>query len=370
MQITVEPVLSRRQLKEFVRLPYRLYRSDRNWVPQLLVDDYKKLDRQKHPFFKHAEAEYFLARRDGKPVGRIVAIKDRLWEERYNEKTAYWGWFECENDPAVAKALFDEAFAWARKRGCTRIIGPMTPNANELVGTLVEGFDGPPCVMMAYNPPYHAGLIEGYGHRKWKDLFAWLVDSPDIPGRLAKIMPRVEKQGQFTIRKLNLKDFDNEIKRAGIVYNEFEQVNSIFTPMTKEEFEYMGKDMRAILDPDIIFFAEVDGRPVGMSLALPDGNVALAAAHGRMFPFGIIKMLLAKKKIHRVRVLSMGVVKEYRNRGIDLAFYYYSYKYGVPKGYWGAEMSWVEEDNVAMSNTALKLNGRRYRTYRVWEHAL
>ena len=143
MQITVEPVTSKRQVKEFVRLPYRLYADDPNWVPQLLADDYKKLDKSTHPFFQHAEAEFFLARRDGKPVGRIAAIHDRLWEERYEERCAYWGWYECENDPAAAKALFDAAFAWAKKRGCTRIIGPMTPNANELVGTLVDGFRRP-----------------------------------------------------------------------------------------------------------------------------------------------------------------------------------------------------------------------------------
>jgi GNAT superfamily N-acetyltransferase len=370
MPITVEPVHTKRQLREFVRLPYRLYARDPNWVPQLLMDDYKKLDRQKHPFFRHAEAEFYLARRDGKPVGRIAAILDSLWEERYHERVAYWGWFETENDPAVVTALFDAAHGWARKRGCARIIGPMTPNANELVGTLVEGFDGPPCVQMTYNPAYHAELLQGYGHRKWKDLFAWMLDSPDIPERLEKIMPRVEKNGKFTIRKINMKDFPSEVRRAASVYNEFEQVNSIFTPMTKEEFDYMANDMKMILDPDIVFFAEIDGKTVGMSLALPDANVMLKAARGRLFPFGLVKMLLAKKKIHRVRVLSMGVLKEHRNKGIDLAFYYYSYKYGVPKGYWGGEMSWVEEDNAAMNNTAAKLTGRRYRTYRVWEHAL
>jgi GNAT superfamily N-acetyltransferase len=370
MQITIEAVTSRSQVKEFVRLPYRLYAHDPNWVPQLLVDDYKKVDRQKHPFFQHAEVEFFLARRGGKPVGRIAAILDRLWEERYKERCAYWGWFESENDPAVAKALFDTVFDWAKKRGGTRIIGPMSPNANELVGTLVEGFDGPPCIMMTYNPSYHIGLIEANGSRKWKDLYAWLVDSPDIPQRLEKIMPRIEKNGKYTIRKLNLKDFDNEIKTAAIVYNEFEQVNSIFTPMTMDEFNYMGKDLKTVLDPDIVFFAEIDGKPVGMMLGVPDANVALKAAHGRMWPFGIIRMLVASKKIHRIRVLSMGVLKEHRNKGIDLAFYYYGYKYGVPKGYWGAEMSWVEEDNVAMNNTAAKLNGQRYRTYRVWERVL
>jgi len=370
MQVTVEIVSSKRQLREFVKLPYALYRHDPNWVPQFLVDDYKKLDRHSHPFYLHAEAEFFLARRDGHPAGRIGAIKDRLWEETYGEKAAYWGWFECEEDPDVARALFDAAFSWAKERGCTRIIGPMTPNANDLVGLLVEGFDGPPCIMMAYNPAYYSGLVEASGNRKWKDLYAWLIANREIPQRLAEIMPKVEKRGKFTIRKANMKDLDNEIKKFTELYNQFEKVNAIYTPFTKAEVDYMAKDLKMAIDPDIVFFAEIDGKAVGISFALPDFNVGLRAAYGRLYPFGIFKVLLAKRKIHKIRVLSMGVLKEHRNKGIDLAFYYYSYKYGVPKGYWSAEMSWVEEDNVAMSNTAAKLNGTRYRSYRVYERAL
>ncbi len=331
-------------------------------MPPLLVDDYRKLDRTRHPFFKHAAAELLLVRREGRPVGRIVAIHD--------ERAAYWGWFECENDVEVARALFDTARAWAKARGCTRIFGPMSPNANDLVGMLVKGFDGPPVIMMSHNPPWYDALVEAAGGRKWKDLVAWLLDSPEIPERLARIMPMVEKRGKFTLRKIDMKDFPAEVERARAVYNECEQVNAIFTPFTRDEFEELGKDPKVGIDPDIVFFAEVDGKTVGVSLALPDHNVGFRAAHGRLFPFGMFKMMLARRSIHLIRVLSMGVLKEYRNRGIDLAFYYYSYKYGVPKGYHGAEKSWVEEENVAMMNTAVKLGGKPYRTYRIYEQAL
>jgi GNAT superfamily N-acetyltransferase len=370
MAVTVERVGSKKQVKEFVKLPFSLYRGDPNWVPQLLADDLKKLDTARHPFWQHAAGEFYIARRDGAAVGRIGAIHDELWEKCYGERAAYWGWFECIDDQEAAQALFDAARSWARARGCTRIIGPMSPSANDLVGTLIEGFDGAPVLLMTYNPPYHDRLVQSCGNAPWKDLLAWLLDSPDIPERLAKIMPRIEAKGAFTIRKLNMKDFKNEIVRFGKMYNEFEKVNAIYTPMTAAEIEMLANDMKFALDPDIVFFAEVNGEVVGASLAVPDINVGLKAARGRLFPFGLLKILAAKKRIHLVRVMSMGVLKEFRNRGIDLAFYYYSYKYGVPKGYVAAEMSWVEADNAAMTNTAIKLGGKAYRKYRVYETPL
>jgi GNAT superfamily N-acetyltransferase len=370
MPVSVEQVSTRKQLRDFVKFPYTLYKNDKNWVPQLLSDDYKKLDRKKHPFFQHAEAEFFLARRDGKVAGRIASIHDTIWEQTHGDKSAYWGWFECVDDQEVSKALFDAAFAWARTRGCTRIIGPMTPNANDFIGTQIHGFDGSPRIMMTYNPEYYDKLIQGYGNTKWKDLVAWLMDNPEIPERLAKIMPRVEAKGGFTIRTLNMKEYRKEIDRFNVLYNQFEQINAVFTPMTPAEIELMANDLKMAVDPDLIFFAEVDGKPVGVSLTMPDFNVGFKAARGHLLPFGIFHLLTAKKKAHLVRTLSMGVLKDYRNRGIDLAFYYYSYKNGVPKGYLAAEMSWVEEDNAAMTNTALKLGGKAYRKYRVYEHAL
>ncbi|HVO40499.1 MAG TPA: GNAT family N-acetyltransferase [Spirochaetia bacterium] len=369
MAVTVEKVVTKRQTREFIKFPYALYRNDKNWVPPLLMDDYRKVNRKKHPFYQHAEAEFFLARRDGVAAGRIAAIHDSIWEKTHHEKAAYWGWFECVDDPEVARALFDAAFDWGRKRGCTRIIGPMSPNANDYIGCQIEGFEGSPVLLMTYNPPYYDRLIQGYGNRKWKDLVAWLV-SADLPDRLARIMPRVEARSGFTLRNPNMKEFKKEIERFNELYNQFEQVNAVFTPMTAAELDVMAKDLKIAVDPDLIFFAEVDGKPVGVSLSLPDFNVAFKAAHGRLFPFGIFHLLTAKKKTKFLRTISMGVLKDHRNRGIDLAFYYHTFVNGARKGYKAGEMSWVEEDNVNMTNTAVKIGAKPYRKYRVYEHVL
>lgn len=370
MAVTVEKVVTKKQTREFIKFPYALYKNDKNWVPPLIMDDYRKVNRKKHPFYQHAEAEFFLARRDGTVAGRIAAVHDSIWEQTHKEKAAYWGWFECVDDPEVAKSLFDASFDWARKRGCIRIIGPMSPNANDYIGCQIEGFEGSPVLLMTYNPAYYDNLIQGYGNRKWKDLVAWLMDNPEVPERLAKIMPRVESKGGFTLRTVNMRDFKGEIKRFNELYNQFEQVNAVFTPMTPAELELMANDLKIAIDPSLVFFAEVDGKPVGVSLSLPDFNVAFKAAHGHLFPFGIFHLLTAKKRTKLIRTISMGVLKDHRNRGIDLSFYYHTFVNGKRKGYQGAEMSWVEEDNVNMTNTAMKIGGKAYRKYRVYEHAL
>jgi GNAT superfamily N-acetyltransferase len=370
MSVTIERIGLSKPTREFIELPYALYGSDQHWVPPLRMDERLKLDSSRHPFWSHAERELFIARHEGRAVGRIVAIHDRFWEETHGEKAAYWGWFECADDREAAAALFDAAADWARGHGCVRLIGPMSPNPSDLVGTLVDGFDGAPVIMMPYNPPYHDELITACGNRKWKDLIAWLLDSPEMPQRLERIMPRIMAKGGFKIRPINLKDYDNEVNRFAELYNHFEQVNTIYTPMSPPEVIQLAKDLKPAIDPDIVFFVEVEGKLVGALLALPDMNVALKAAHGSLFPFGIFRLLAARKNIHLIRVLSMGVHKDYRNRGIDLAMYYYSYKFGVPKGYFGAEMSWVEEENVSMTNTAKKLGGKPYRRYRMYERLL
>jgi hypothetical protein len=377
MPVSVEKTGTHKPPREFIDLPYDLYRDDPNWVAPLRMDEKAKLDDEKHPFWGHAERELFLARRGeggkgdgGRVVGRIVAIVDRLWEETHGEKAAYWGWFECANDAEAAGALFDAAADWARERGCVRLIGPMSPSPSDLIGLQITGFEGSPVIMMPYNPPYYDLLVSGAGNAKWKDLVAWLLASPEIPERLERIMPRIEAKGGFTLRKLDMKRYDEEVQTFAELYNHFEQVNSIYTPMTPPEVVQLAKDLKPAIDPDIVFFVEVDGKPVAASLGVPDLNVGLKEARGRLLPFGIFKILAAKKRIHLIRVLSMGVHQDYRNRGIDLAMYYYSYKFGVPKGYFGAEMSWVEEDNAAMANTAIKLGGAPYRKYRMYERAL
>jgi GNAT superfamily N-acetyltransferase len=370
MSLTIETIGSRKPSRAFIDLPYALYGNDPNWVPALRMDEKTKLDSSKHPFWGHAERELFMAYRDGRAVGRIGAIHDRLWEETHGEKAAYWGWFECADDREAAAALFEAAANWARTKGCTRLIGPMSPSPSDIVGTQITGFEGSPVIMMPYNPPYHDALISSCGNSKWKDLAAWLLDSPDIPERLARIMPRIEAKGGFSLRPIDMKDYDNEVARFAELYNHFERVNSIYTPMTPPEVVQLAKDLKMAIDPDITLFVEVEGKLVGAAFSLPDMNVSLKAAHGRLFPFGLFRLLAARKNIHLIRVLSMGVHEDYRNRGIDLAMYYHLYKRGVPKGYFGAEMSWVEEDNVSMTNTAIKIGGKPYRKYRMYERPL
>lgn len=371
MSISVERSDSAKASREFIELPYTVYRRDPNWVAPLRIDEKTKLDTRRHPFWKHAERSIFLARDEqGRAIGRIVAIRDDLWEKTHGERVASWGWFECDYNLDAARALFGAVAEWAREKHCVRLIGPMNPSANDVVGTLIEGFDGPPVIMMAYNPSYYDMLISSSGNTKWKDLIAWLLDSPDIPERLERIIPRIEERGHFSLRTIDMRHYDDEVKRFVELYNHFEQVNSIYTPMTDDEVMLLAKDLKAAIDPDIVFFVEIDGKLVGASFALPDMNIALREARGRLLPFGIFKILAAKKNIHLIRVLSMGVHRDYRNRGIDLAMYYYSYKRGVPKGYFGAEMSWVEEDNIPMTNSAVKLGGKPYRRYRIYEMKL
>jgi hypothetical protein len=381
MPVTVRKIDGHKSPRAFVELPYALYAKDSNWVPPLRMDERNKLDDSKHPFWGHAERAMFLAYRDGsrgdgsrgdegRPIGRIVAIDDRLWESTHGERAAYWGWFECANDKEAAAALFEAAAAWAKERGCTRLIGPMSPNPSDLIGLQISGFEGSPVVMMPYNPPYYDEIVSAAGNRRWKDLVAWLLDSPDMPERLARIMPRIEAKGGFTLAPINMKDYDAEVRRFAELYNHFERVNSIYTPMTPPEVIQLAKDLKPAIDPDITLFVKVGDELVGAAFALPDMNVALKAAYGRLLPFGIFRLLSARKRIHLIRVLSMGVHEGYRNRGIDLAMYYHLYKRGVPKGYFGAEMSWVEEDNVSMTNTALKLGGKAYRKYRMYERPL
>lgn len=370
MSIAIRTVTGRADMRRFIKLPYRLYRDDPNWVPPLLMDDYKKLDPKRHPFWQHARRELYLALRDGRPVGRMAVLEDDLWFQTHDEHAATWGWFECEKDPEAAAALFDAARSWARGRGCTRLIGPMSPNANDLVGTQIRGFDGPPVILMAYNPPYYDGLVSACGNTKWVDLIAWLLESNDLPARLERLMPTVEKRGKFTIRTVNMKKLESEVRIAREVFNEFEKVNRIYTPMTEPEFQLLVRDLRMAIDPDIVFFAEADGKVVGVSMGLPDFNVPFRAARGRLFPFGLIRLLLARKRIALARVISLGIIEGYRNRGIDVAFFYHSFKVAARKGYNGGEMSWVEEDNLPMTNAAIRYGGKPYRAYRIYEQKL
>ena len=281
--------------------------------------------------------------------------------------------FECINDKAVAQELFTAAAGYLKNKGMKIMRGPMNFSTNETCGLLVEGFDSPPMFMMTYNPSYYMRLFDDTGLIKSKDLFAWYVDDTlVIPNKMIRVAERVKSHLRITVRRANMKHLDTEIKIIQEVYNKAWSNNWGFVPMTDEEFEYMAKDMKKIVDPSLLLIAEVQSKPAGFSLALPNFNMALKHINGRLFPFGIFKLLwhIYIKKFNNVRVITMGIIPEYQKRGIDVLFYLETIKNGMARGYKAAELSWILENNVLMNRTIESLGARLYKKYRLYDKAL
>ncbi len=369
MSLTLETLRNPRQLNDFFRLANRIYRGDPNWVPPLLMDQKNLLDPKRHPFYDHAQMTRLLARQ-GRVVGRICAIDNRAHVDYWQEPVGFFGFFECINDLEVAKRLIDAAAQWLQPRGLNVMRGPMNPSTNETIGTLIEGFDSPPVFMMTYNPPYYPELLEKCGLVKVKDVYAYKVTKEDISERVVRVGELLRQRIKINVRPINVKNINADIEQVRTIYNSAWSRNWGFVPMTAAEFDHTAKDMKKILDAELAFIAEDDDRPVGFSLALPDLNVALRHINGRLFPFGLLKLLYYSRQIKNVRVLTMGVIEEYRNRGIDTLFYLETFQRGVKRGYDWAETSWILEDNVPMNRTMAMVGGKIYKRYRIYELAL
>jgi GNAT superfamily N-acetyltransferase len=358
----------RATLKEFVELPYALYRNDPHWVPPLRIAVKDLLNRVKHPFYKSAEAEFFLARRSGRPLGRIAAIFDHAHNRFHDEQAGFFGFFDCVDDVAVAEALLTTARRWVFEKGARVLRGPVNPSTNYECGILVDGFDSDPMVMMTYNFPYYSALMDRLGLRKAKDLLAYL-SAPDLV-QLTKIQRaarRVLAKTGVRVRPINMKDFDGEVARLWEVYCSAWSRNWGFVPMSREEFILQGKDMKQILKPDLVLIGEAEGKMVGFALALPDVNQALKPAHGRLFPTGLLKILYHQSRVRSVRVLALGVVPEHRASGVAAAFYATLVENARNLGYQRCEMSWILEDNVLMNRSLEVMGAKRYKTYRIYE---
>ncbi len=358
-------------LAAFVRVPWIIYRSERNWVPPLKGEEFRLHNKAKHPFWKHGRSKYFLAVDRGKLLGRIAAIVDPNFIEFQGLNWGYWGFFECIENQGVANSLFEAAANWLKGQGVEAAIGPMNPSTNYTCGLLIDGFNSPPMIMMTYNLPYYPQIVEGAGLKKEKDLWAWLVDTPQIPERLEKLAQYALKKGNFRIRKVDFSNLEREVELLLAVYNSAWERNWGFVPMTEDEFRHTAKDLKMVADRDLVFIAEADGKAVGFSLALPDVNQALIHNRsGRLFPFGILRILWHQRKINQIRVITMGVVEGYRNRGIDIAFYYHTFKEGIKKGYRAAECSWILEDNVMMNRILEDIGAKLYKKYRIYKMSL
>jgi len=366
------PVTNQKDLTGFITLPWKIYRDNPAWVPPLISEEKKLFNPSVHPFYRHAEVEFYLVKDSkGQSVGRIAGIVNHAHSQFHNDKTGFFGFFESVDSPEVAKLLLDKVRSYLRTKGMERMRGPMNFSTNEQCGLLVEGFDRPPVIMMPYNPSYYLSLLDSYGLIKIKDLYAYeLVTSVTIPEKFMRIAERVKARKKITFRHLNIKKFIQEIRVIKQIYNDAWSHNWGFVPMTDAEFDYLALSLKKIVDPDFVIIAEVDGQPAGFSLALPDYNTAFKHINGRLFPLGIFKLLWYARRIKVLRLVTMGLVKKYQKRGVDVVFYLEAFRQALAKGYEWAELSWVLEDNDLMNRTILSLGGRVYKKYRIYEMLL
>jgi len=376
--IHIVPVATEQQRREFARFPWHIYRNDAYWVPPIFMDQLTLLNPEKHPFHEHADMQLFLAMQAAKVVGTISAHVNHRHNEVYGDKVGFFGFFEVIEDYAVAEALFEAAADWLRDQGMEAIRGPESFSQNEECGLLIDGFDVPPVVMMTYNPRYYQDFIERAGFEKAQDMYAWDIltnifdcDVQRLPGKFVHVADQARKRENLVVRKIDMKHFDQEVEKAKYIYNQAWEQNWGFVPMTDHEIEHLGQDLKMILDPDLVYVAEVDGKPAGISLGVPDVNQALLKARPQpnmwSLPVTLAKFFWYRRKIDAFRLLIMGVVPEYRTLGIDALFYVETARAAFPKGYKHCEMSWILESNDMMNRIIERLGGKLYKTYRIYE---
>jgi GNAT superfamily N-acetyltransferase len=365
----IQQVQSKRDMRLFLRFPWKVYAGDPLWVPPLLVAMKDKLNPKKNPFFEHAEGAYFLARRDGQIVGRIMAIVDRNHNQAHQDKTGFFGLFECLQDVEAAKALIDAAAGWVAARGMDTLRGPMNLNMNDECAMLLEGFDAPPVIMMPYNPRYYLDLMEACGMVKAKDLVAFRLESEKAgTDRVKAALARLPSASDITFRNLAKATIVEDALRVSEIYNRGWAKNWGFVPWTDAEMAHTAKDLVQFADMDLIILAEHQGRAVGIAFGMPDLNqVLIKIKNGRLLPFGIFKLLTGRKKINGVRALVFGVLPEYQHTGLAYLLYDKFAKAIISKGHTWCELSWELEDNKAILRFAASLGAEVYKKYRIYE---
>lgn len=371
MPLTVERVESSRQKREYIMLPFQVNGKDPYWVPALFMDARNSLDKKRHPFHEHADVEFFLARDDsGKAVGRVCAIVNHAFVDYHGEKTGHFGFFETFRNQEVAASLLNAASDWVRARGMERIQGPFNFSTNETCGCLVEGFQTPPMIMMPHNPPWYEEMILGAGFHKEMDLLAYWAEK-DVHNfdRLARVADLVRRRENVTLRPLNMKRFREDLRIVMDIYRECWCENWGFVPITAREFDGLAQEMKMMLVPSMAPVVEFDGVPVAFGVALPDANMGIARGGGKLLPTILaLKVPPFKVKIDRVRVMLMGVKKEFRGRGLEAlivdSIVRESHRLGMARG----ELSWVLENNIPMRAILEKeIKADVYKRYRIFQ---
>ena len=374
--LTITPVTDRKGMLDFIKFPFRLYRDDPNWVPPLIEERRDFFDTKKNPFFNHARSQLFMVRRGDEIVGTVGAVVDDNHNQFHGEQAGAFGFFDLIDDQSVASALLKTAEDWVRGQGMKVIRGPLNFSTNHEIGMLVDGFDTPPMVMMTHNPRYYPRLVESDGYCKATDVFAYLSifteDWDAVPQKLWRVADKAAQKAGVRVRKVDMHHIDREVAQIKAVYNQAWLRNWGFVPLTEEEIDHLVRGLKPVIDPNLVLIAETaDGRPVGVSLCLPDLHQALRwSGGGHYFPFGLLKFLWHRRKIDQCRLLVMGVIEEYRSTGIDALFYAETAKTARARGYKQLEGSWILEGNVMMNRIIERLGGRRYKTWRIYEKPL
>jgi GNAT superfamily N-acetyltransferase len=373
-RVEARPVRTRRDLRKFIRLPWRLYRGSANWVPPLISERRRHLDRRRNPFFEHAEAEYFLAWRDGEPVGRITAHVDQRLNDFQDNQWGLFGFFESERDPAVAAALLDTAEQWLRERGRDRILGPMDFTTNHECGVLVEGHELMPQILENWHHPYYREQFEGQGFTKAMDLYKWEI-MPSDRGQMLPIIDeladRLEPEHGIRLHRMRKRDFAQEVRAFMEVYNLAWSRNWGFVPLTDPELDHMAKELKPVLDEDFACVAKTtDGEIAGVSLSLPDYNQVLKELNGRLLPLGWVKALRGRSKIDEVRVFALGVKPEFQHTGVAAALYRDIWDACLRRKIGRVETGWILEVNDPMNRAMEALTGRIVKRYRLYERLI
>ena len=356
-----------------MKLERELYADDPNWVPPLWSERKQLCGFGSHPFYNDAESEAFLVRKNGRVVGRIVAIVNHAHNRHHGEKRGFFGFFECINDVDVSGSLFDAAADWLRSKGMTDVRGPVNPSLNYEIGLLVDGFDSPPTFLITYNHEYYGDLVEASGFEKCQDLFCYEADMNDlntIDPKLKFVIDEATKRFDVTCRPIDRSRFNEDVQAFLKIYNESLQQTWGYVPMSKEELVHQSKQLKLLIVPELTSIAEIDGEPVGAGFGLLDFNQVLKTMNGHLLPFGWLKLLLGKKKIDRLRLVSTNVIPKYQSWGLGLVTLARILPDAIEYGIHYGEFSWVLESNRLSRGTIERGGARKTKTQRIYDRTL
>lgn len=375
--ITIREVSGKKGTNEFIDVAWKVYDYSQYpaWVAPLRMSVYENLDTEKNPFYKRATIQLFIAEKEGKIAGRIAAIENKAHNDFHNDQIGFYGFYECIEDQDVANALFFAAENWLKARGLNSMMGPMNPSTNHECGLLVRGQSQHPTCMTTWNPKYYEEQHDRFGLNKAKDLVAYIVareKNVELPEKVKKYVEKLRSENsRVKFRDFDVKNFASDVDKCFEIYNSAWEKNWGFFPMTHEEFKFAAKDMKMFLDPRMAFIAEVDGKPAGFMLAMPDFNHILKRIpSGKLFPTGIFKLLLGKKLLKSVRIITLGVKPEFQGSGIFALFTYEAFERAHKYGYIAGEASWILEDNVGMNKPWQDMGAPLYRRWRIYEKQL